>query len=84
MTEWTDGDRGRSAALGALLLSCRPQALQRTGLWLKFMGDRSDVGAEMGMAKKCALSCCTQVFVHFPPSSTVHLFNLEFGFNRPK
>lgn len=46
--KWTDGDRERAEAgggarrWGALLLSCRPQALQRIGLWLKFMGDRSD------------------------------------------
>lgn len=78
MTEWTDGDRGgrRSAALGgALLLSCRPQALQRTGLWLKFMGDRSDVGAEM--AGKCALKSLYAGFFQFPPSSAGHLFGLD-------
>lgn len=36
------GGGGGARRWGALLLSCRPQALQRIGLWLKFMGDRSD------------------------------------------
>lgn len=75
------GGRRGARRWGALLLSCRPQALQRIGLWLKFMGDRSDVGREMLMAKKCALRCCTQAFILFPPSGTV---NLEFGLQQTK
>lgn len=65
-------ERGRRRRWGALLLSCRPQALQRIGLWLKFMGDRSDVRREMGMAKKCALSWYTQAFILCPSSGIVH------------
>lgn len=78
MAEWTDGDRGRGAALGGVIAFLSSAGTSED--WT--LAEGYDVGAAMGMAK-CALSCCTQAFVQFPPSSTVHLLNLEFGFSRP-